>query len=344
MEIDFLIVGQGIAGSCLALHLLEAKKRILVINDDTLPNSSRVAAGLFTPITGKNFNPSWRQDTYLPFAQNFYAHWQQQLHTEFFFPSPILRIFQDVKEREKWRKKADALSIWAHETSAIPKEIKAPFGALYIPEGAWLHTEIFLNRTRDFLLENQSFRNAHFFQEELSIITDGITYQDIQAKKVILCQGARGLMAQEGWFSKLPHRCCKGEALTVRIDELHEGFRYHAQGWAAPRGQHIWKIGATYQWDTLDSLPTPAGKQKLLTQIGTWLDGSITTLNHQAGIRPILRNSRPYATLHSQEPSIGFFNGLGSKGSLMAPAVSHYFSQLLCQHIPCDPELTLHLD
>ena len=62
MEYDFIIVGQGIAGTVLADHLIGSGFKILVIDESGLSNSSRVAGGLFNPITGRNMVKTWRAD------------------------------------------------------------------------------------------------------------------------------------------------------------------------------------------------------------------------------------------------------------------------------------------
>ena len=46
---DTLILGQGLAGSALAWHLIEAGERVCVIDDGHCRSSTRVAAGLINP-------------------------------------------------------------------------------------------------------------------------------------------------------------------------------------------------------------------------------------------------------------------------------------------------------
>ena len=62
MRTNFLIVGQGLAGSLLAWELLARGKRVFVVDRDEPDTSSKVAAGIVTPITGQRVAPSWRVD------------------------------------------------------------------------------------------------------------------------------------------------------------------------------------------------------------------------------------------------------------------------------------------
>ena len=48
--VDYIVVGQGLAGSAVAVQLLQRKKRVLVIDQPTGNSSSRIAAGLFNPM------------------------------------------------------------------------------------------------------------------------------------------------------------------------------------------------------------------------------------------------------------------------------------------------------
>jgi len=64
-------------------------------------------------------------------------------------------------------------------------------------------------------------------------------------------------------------------------------------------------------------------------------------IGHEAGIRPIVRNSMPVVGFHPEMKEVGFFNGLGSKGSLMAPAVAEHFASYLNGECELDEELTL---
>ncbi len=79
MKVDFLIIGQGIAGSTLALELLKREKSVLVVDRQDTGSSTRVAAGLVTPLTGKGMNTAWRQEEYLPKAVAYYHALEKEL-------------------------------------------------------------------------------------------------------------------------------------------------------------------------------------------------------------------------------------------------------------------------
>ena len=74
--IDVIIVGQGLAGSILALKLLEKGKRIQII-DSGNNMSSRIAGGIINPITGRRYVRSWNYPLFLKEALSFYTVYEK---------------------------------------------------------------------------------------------------------------------------------------------------------------------------------------------------------------------------------------------------------------------------
>ena len=52
---DFAVVGQGISGTLISYFLAKAGKNVLVMDNNYIGSSSKVAAGIVNPITGKKF-------------------------------------------------------------------------------------------------------------------------------------------------------------------------------------------------------------------------------------------------------------------------------------------------
>lgn len=347
MKVDFLIIGQGLAGSTLALELLKRGKTVLVVDRQDAGSSTRVAAGLVTPLTGKGMNPAWRQEEYLPKAVKYYRALEEESGRGFYRKTPVVRLFATEKERKKWVEKAQGLDQWAFDTDRVEGPFKHELGGIEMSDGAWLDTVAFLQVVKDKLTDNDAWREGDFAEQDVIFENGVIRWQGVSADRIILCQGAYGLSGvkdYDGWFSYIPHRSAKGEILSLRLDGLDETKRYHCGGWLAPREGGMWKAGANYDWENLDSEPTDAGKEEVLSKLKTWVeDGAIPmeVVNHEAGVRPIIRNSRPLVGFHPEMPQVGFFNGLGSKGTLMAPAVAEHFAGHLCGEHELDEELAL---
>ena len=347
MRVDYLIIGQGLAGSTLAIELLRRGRKVVVVDRGDVGSSSRIAAGLITPLTGKGMNPAWRQREYLDVATQYYRRLEGESGRRILHSSPVMRFFLTEKERLKWESKGEGCREWARDVDVPEDLLKGEcYGAIEMQEGAWLDTLAYLEVVRSRLEEVDAIRRADFSEEDVCMGVDGVAWQDVTAEKVILCQGAYGLTGvagYDGWFSGVSHRSAKGEILSLQVDGVDEGKRYHGNGWLAPRGDGLWKAGASYVWDQLDSVPTEVGKEEVLGKLGRWIsdDVSLKVVGHEAGIRPIIRNSRPVVGFHREYPRVGFFNGLGSKGALMAPAVAAHFAAHLCGECELDEELSL---
>ena len=68
MEIDYLIVGQGISGTMLSWFLHKEGKSFAVIDDGNEHSASKTAAGIINPITGRRYVTTWMIDEVMPFA------------------------------------------------------------------------------------------------------------------------------------------------------------------------------------------------------------------------------------------------------------------------------------
>jgi glycine/D-amino acid oxidase-like deaminating enzyme len=99
MQIDVLIIGQGLAGSLLAWELLRRQYRILVI-DNGEENASQVAAGMINPLTGRRLLKNPDIETLLPAAMNCYRQLAAEFQQQFFVELPMLRILQNPAEQQ----------------------------------------------------------------------------------------------------------------------------------------------------------------------------------------------------------------------------------------------------
>lgn len=302
------IVGGGLAGCCLAWNLWERGIPFKWL-DGGRGGSSRVAAGMINPVTGKNFEPSWRIAEFLPEAMDFYVAVENQLGRKLWHPLPVVRLARADKEWRKIQSKLDRPEVarW------VVGEVIAPegwAGAVELTGGGRLDTRAFIEGSWDFL----KGRGVQCEEREAGEVAAG----------EIRCEGALGLMAGHCG----PHRCAKGEILTVRADWDESRIRIGAGGWLVPCGGGIFRAGSTYDWNELDEIPTATGRTKV-EEIARQLGGDdFEVIGHDAGIRPILRRSEPLIGPLEIEGA-WMFNGLGSKGSLYAPGVARRLADWL---------------
>ena len=91
----------------------------------------------------------------------------------------------------------------------------------------------------------------------------------------------------------------------------------------------IFWIGATFDHHDKTNQPTEQGKLWLLNKLNRLLDTPFELLAHQAAVRPTVIDRRPILGKHATHPSMAVFNGLGTRGAMMAPLLSEWLFQHL---------------
>jgi len=153
MNIDFLIIGQGLAGSLLAWQLIQHGHKVIII-DNGLENASQVAAGLINPVTGMRFVKSADIDTLLPVAKQLYTELADFFQQDFYIEKPMLRIFNSDKERINCEKRAinPDYQLYLGDTHRIINPLNTPFGAVTQRQTGYLLTRPLLRCLTDFFI------------------------------------------------------------------------------------------------------------------------------------------------------------------------------------------------
>lgn len=314
-------MGQGLAGTCLAWELWKRGTNFLLVDRET-GGSSRVAAGLVNPVTGKNFEPSTWINGFHPESMAFYSEVEQRIGEKIWHSQPILRLADTEKEWNKMISKSRRPDVarWLAD-GGRPITMDGWVGALELTGGGRLDTRTFLDKSREFFRQLGAYQKAE------------VSPDDHNGTR-IWCEGAAGLIV--GRHGQ--HRCAKGEILTLRADNWDgTHIRIGAGGWLIPLQNGLFKAGSTYEWNELNDCPTETGRKRI-EEIARRLGGSsFEVITHEAGVRPILRRS---------EPVIGplgngdwMFNGLGSKGTLYAPGIARRLTRWLIEGTEPEPEV-----
>jgi len=103
MEVDYLLIGQGLAGTVLSQRLIRAGKKVRIIDNAKANRSSRVAAGLYNPITGKRLVKTWNADKLFPEIAPFYLGMEEEVGKKFLYQKPILGSRSRDLENKKHR-------------------------------------------------------------------------------------------------------------------------------------------------------------------------------------------------------------------------------------------------
>ena len=195
---DYIIIGQGIAGTVLSETLIARGKKVLVIDDDSKDNATKVAAGICNPITGRHLSKTWMADEIFPFLKLFYSNLENKLGIKFFFEKAIYRPFKSIEEQNQWfgRSMADEWKDFLNTHVAddeYSKLINNELGGWETKHSCQIDTTALLESYRDFLKGNQILKSDEFHHKELIIHENQIDYLDEKANKIIFCEGFFGV-------------------------------------------------------------------------------------------------------------------------------------------------------
>lgn len=340
---DTIIVGQGLAGTALAWQMeFAGRQSYLVIDREPAVTSSRIAAGLITPITGQRLVKADRFEANFSDASDFYEMVESQLDVQVFYRRPMLRLFQNEREREIFQAKSrsEFVGLVEGHPEIDAHEIMAPLGGFTMTTAGQLNTPSYLGISRNWFKLRNSYRAAELDAEaDLVLADDGVRIPklDVWANRVIFCQGF--LNTPNPYFARVPFQAAQGEILTLRIPGFRETRVIHRGIWLAPTGDGLWRCGSTYSWEPFDGIPTAAGRAELERKLKEFLKLPYEVVYHHAAVRPIIHESRPRLGMHPQFPRLGFFNGLGSKGALLASHFAAKFVRHLFEAEPLEAEV-----
>lgn len=337
-QVDYLIIGQGLAGSLLGWELIQHGCTIHLI-DNQKENASQIAAGLINPVTGMRLVKNQFIDTLLPCAKQTYQTLSRFFHQDFYIEKSMLRIVRNNKEYLSYQKRIQDpayLDYLSPELKPAPDSIHAPLGLIQQKQTAYLLTQKLLASLKHYFQEQQCYQACQFDYQALQN-QNGISWQDIHAKKIIFCEGYQAIT--NPWFSYLPFQLAKGEILTLTAEQALIPEMLNYGHWFIPLDQYRFRTGASFENTILDTQPSAQAKQQLLDTLRhTYPALSSARLDkQQANIRPTTLDKAPFIGQHPQYPNITIFNGFGAKGSLQIPYYSQHFAQHLLNQSPLSP-------
>ena len=327
-DLDLIIVGQGLAGSAVAMRAAERGYRIAVFDQPAENRSSVVAAGLFNPVTGKNLVKSWLADKLFPALHTYYPSIERITNSKFFYPTRVYKPFNSAEEQNEWMGKSGDGEFGPYRLRLYPpgkldEKVNDPFGGFTLSQSGYVNTGAYLNAVAKYLQARGSYHDELFDYEKLDVKQDGVAYGGFRARKIVFCEGVRN--ASNPWMNIFPVNSLKGEFLFVQCQWQKDVILNRGVYMVPGAGAEEWRVGATYNWNDHSPEITSWARSELSGKLEAMIRIPYAITGQQWGVRPTTRDRRPIIGAHPVYPSMVIFNGLGTKGVSLAP----YFSEVL---------------
>ena len=306
---DTLVVGQGLAGATLAWCLHRAGQDVAVLDRPAPGAASRVAPGLYTPISGRRLALPWGGVETIEAMAPFYRRVESETSARFLHPLPALRIFHREEERESWARRRE----WPSHRPYVEAEwtgtpdlpgLRPGLGAIRIGGAGWLDIPAYLDAVRGVLAA-----------------AGRVVDEAVDARRTVYCDGHA--VAQRPDFDFLPLRPCKGDILTIATDDPLPDHSLHRNGiYLLPLGEGRARAGGVFVREFDHTEPSEAERAAILAGLAEMIDLRFEVTDHRAGVRPSTSHFKPVAGFLPEQPAVGIFNSLTSQRRASTPRPS----------------------
>lgn len=342
-QVDYIIVGQGLAGTVLSFQLRQLGKSVYIIDKEREFTSSKVAPGAYNPMVLKRFTPCWRIEEQLDPLYSFIGRFESAYNTIIHQPLELWRKFQSIQEQNLWMEKSEKSRLKPFMNPNFKfnpyNGLIADYGFGEVNHAGRVNLPKMIATFREDLKSADCILDEDFDYSALKHSDNFVEYKSVSAKKIIFCEGHR--MMNNPHFNYLPLMRTKGELITVRLKGLEVSELVKSNISILPLGDDVYKVGATFNWDDKDEVCTTLAKEELLAKLKTLVNVEPEIVAHEAGLRPTVKDRRALLGAHPQNENLIIFNGLGTRGLLTSPYLSTQLINYLEEGMELDPEVDI---
>ncbi len=335
MQVDFLVVGQGITGTLLSYELIQAGKSVLVTDRAQPGKASLVAGAVINPLSGKGYSPAQHADRFIPLALQTYSALETLLGKTLLREQTLYAFPQDENERAVFDTAAQREG--NKQLHWMPAETCRDWSPYFdtalgigIQQPVWqVDAALLLDSWRDYLTTRNAYRAGVIDYTKFVITEDQVRYEDITAGAVIFCEGTGAW--DNPFLAGLPFTRNRGDVLLLSAPGLPNTGIYHRGLRLVPRADGLFWCGSNYRWrfDNLD--PDITWREQTEAALRRWLRVPFTLAAHLVAERPTTAGQVPLIGRHPQHPAVAVFNGLGTRGFSSGPYWAAHLSRLLSE-------------
>ena len=323
IDVDYIIVGLGLAGIAFAETLEKADKSFVVFENSS-QTSSLVAGGVYNPVILKRFNAAWNGHEQIKMALPFYNTLEQKLDIKLDYKFSIKKAFTSVGDGNNWFSALDKPTLLHYMNPKISKEkiegVVGDFGFGELTGTGRIDTALLVKSYRNYMMNFNRLIDMSFEYDQLDTSKEYVQYQHIKAKRIVFCEGFG--IKKNPFFNYLPLNEVKGESIVIHAPTLKIDFLLKSGFFVMPIGNDNYKVGATFNWTDKTCDPTAEAKQELEEKLKKIISVPYTIKDHTAGIRPTVSDRRPMIGVHPERKQLVVLNGLGTRGVMIGPTIA----------------------
>lgn len=341
-EVDYIIVGFGLAGMAFA-EICERSRKTFIVIDKEVENASLVAAGLYNPVILKRYSLPYKALEQFDMALSFYKKMEEKLGITILNALPVRKVFYAIEDQNNWFSASDAMGLDRFVNPVIVKNttnvVRAPFDFGEVSETGKLDIKHLQNTFKNYLKNKNAFAKASFSHSDIQFEESHVIYQDYKAKHIVFAEGF-GIKSNP-FFNKLPLVGNKGEYIIIKAPLLQLDAAIKSSFFIVPLGDDLYKVGATYNWTDKDWNTTEVAKEELIEKLSGLITVPFEVVDQIAGIRPTTGDRRPLVGIHPEYKQLCILNGLGTRGVMAAPMFAKYLFDLIEYQKPLLKEIDI---
>lgn len=336
LDSDIIVAGGGLAGALATFLLMEQGLSVTWVSPPDRYTSTRAAAGVMNPVTGRSFTLSWKFRDLLLDAKATYRSLEARSKSSILHSAILLRSLPTPAEENGWCIRLSD-PVYA-EYMSEPEPIEHyPFlkggRSLGVVDPVW---RVDMQGVVDAVRKIGPRLVEGYVTSDRKMVVDGAVVELPRELGLVLATGAGPEVADS---LALPLRPFKGEALVVSSPDIPEGkIIYHDLKVVPLGGARFW-VGPSDPRGYADAFPSAKARKDLIHRFEAAFDVSYEVLAHEAGTRPASVRRRPFAGALPGVANTWVINGLGTKGASLAPWAVRKLVRSITEQAAPDPEL-----
>ena len=305
-KIDFVVIGQGIAGSCFAWNLYFNNKSFIILNSEKKNCASSAALGVYNPITGRRHTKTWNVEKLFESLETFYKKVEKKIKTNILHKKDIYRPFKNDADQNNWDSR---LSNYNYKNYIKERS----FNGVLTTNCGYLDVNKFINETRKYFKRLNRYKK-HEFNNSFTEDRKRVKMRNFNNCKIVMCTGIDEKNSK--YFSFLPLKELSGN--SILIESLFKTKNIINKGITMlPLKENNYHVGSTYENSYINK-----GIDSLLSKIKEITDKKFKLKDKKFGIRASTSDRRPIIGRHPLLKNLYIMNGFGSKGVSQAPYCS----------------------